>query len=131
MAALGIPTTRSLAAVVTGENVMRETPLPGAVLTRVASSHISRRQRSSISRRAAIPRACGGWRITSSAGIIRKRPMTERPYHALLEAVIARQADLVARWLLVGFIHGVMNTDNTSIIGRDHRLRSMRFHGPL
>ncbi len=75
MAALGIPTTRSLAAVVTGESVMRETPLPGAVLTRVAS----RSAPSSISRRAAIPRAYGGWRTTSLRDTIRKRRLPTAP----------------------------------------------------
>jgi uncharacterized protein YdiU (UPF0061 family) len=116
MAALGIPTTRSLAAVVTGENVMRETPLPGAVLTRVASSHI----RVGTFQYFAARSDTEGVRQLADHVIGRHYPQAanaERPYHALLEAVIARQADLVARWLLVGFIHGVMNTDNTSISG--------------
>src|SRR5882672_2414847 len=116
MAALGIPTTRSLAAVVTGENVMRETPLPGAVLTRVASSHI----RVGTFQYFAARSDTEGVRRLADHVIGRHYPQAanaERPYHALLEAVIARQADLVARWLLVGFIHGVMNTDNTSISG--------------
>ena len=116
MFALGIPTTRSLAAVITGESVLRETALPGAVLTRVASSHIrvgtfqyfaARGDTEAVRRLAdhAIAR-----HYVELAG-------TERPYHAFLSAVTARQAELVARWLLVGFIHGVMNTDNTSISG--------------
>src|SRR5579871_6616167 len=116
MAALGIPTTRSLAAVITGESVMRETMLPGAVLTRVAASHIrvgtfqyfAARQDSDALRRLAdhvIARHYG-----ELAG-------SDRPYHALLSGVVARQAELVARWLHIGFIHGVMNTDNTSISG--------------
>src|SRR6266700_3005273 len=116
MAALGIPTTRSLAAVVTGENVMRETPLPGAVLTRVASSHI----RVGTFQYFAARNDTEGVRRLADHVIGRHYPQAanaDRPYHALLEAVIARQADLVARWLLVGFIHGVMNTDNTSISG--------------
>jgi serine/tyrosine/threonine adenylyltransferase len=116
MAALGIPTTRSLAAVVTGENVMRETPLPGAVLTRVASSHI----RVGTFQYFAARNDTEGVRRLAEHVIGRHYPQAasaDRPYHALLEAVIARQADLVARWLLVGFIHGVMNTDNTSISG--------------
>src|SRR6266851_2304828 len=116
MAALGIPTTRSLAAVVTGENVMRETPLPGAVLTRVASSHI---RVGTFQYFAARSDTEGVQRLADHV-INRHYPHlagADRPYHALLEAVIARQADLVARWLLVGFIHGVMNTDNTSISG--------------
>src|SRR5580704_1552598 len=116
MAALGIPTTRSLAAVVTGESVMRETPLPGAVLTRVASSHI----RVGTFQYFAARGDTEGVRRLADHVIARHYPQaadTERPYHALLEGVIARQAELVARWLLVGFIHGVMNTDNTSISG--------------
>jgi uncharacterized protein YdiU (UPF0061 family) len=116
MAALGIPTTRSLAAVITGENVMRETPLPGAVLTRVASSHI----RVGTFQFFAARGDTEGVRRLADHVIDRHYPQAataERPYHALLEGVIARQADLVARWLLVGFIHGVMNTDNTSISG--------------
>jgi uncharacterized protein YdiU (UPF0061 family) len=116
MAALGIPTTRSLAAVVTGENVLRETALPGAVLTRVASSHI---RVGTFQYFAARGDTEGVLRLADHV-IARHYPEAanaERPYHALLEGVIARQAELVARWLLVGFIHGVMNTDNTSISG--------------
>jgi len=90
---------------VTGENVMRETPLPGAVPTRVAASHI-RVGNSSILRHAATPRALRQLAIMSSAGTIPEAANAERPYHALLDGVIARQAELVARWLLVGFIHG-------------------------
>jgi serine/tyrosine/threonine adenylyltransferase len=116
MAALGVPTTRSLAAVVTGENVMRETMLPGAVLTRVASSHI----RVGTFQFFAARNDTDGVRRLADHVIARHYPdaaNTERPYHALLAGVIERQAKLVARWLLVGFIHGVMNTDNTSISG--------------
>ncbi len=116
MAALGIPTTRSLAAVVTGERVMREMPLPGAVLTRVASSHI----RVGTFQYFAARGDTEGVRRLADHVIERHYPKAakaERPYHALLQGVIGRQADLVARWLLVGFIHGVMNTDNTSISG--------------
>jgi uncharacterized protein YdiU (UPF0061 family) len=116
MATLGIPTTRSLAAVVTGESVMRETLLPGAVLTRVASSHI----RVGTFQYFAARGDTEGVRRLADHVIGRHYPQlanADRPYHALLEAVIARQADLVARWLLVGFIHGVMNTDNSSISG--------------
>jgi len=116
MAALGIPTTRSLAAATTGEAVIREMTLPGAVLTRVASSHIR----------------VGTFQYFAARGdteavqrladhvIARHDPElvgAQRPYHGLLAAVITRQAELVACWLLVGFIHGVMNTDNTSISG--------------
>jgi serine/tyrosine/threonine adenylyltransferase len=116
IAALGIPTTRSLAAVMTGERVMRETPLPGAVLTRVASSHI----RVGTFQYFAARSDTAGVRRLADHVIGRHYPdaaKADRPYHALLEGVIARQASLVARWLLVGFIHGVMNTDNTSISG--------------
>jgi serine/tyrosine/threonine adenylyltransferase len=116
MAALGIPTTRSLAATITGESVMRETVLPGAVLTRVASSHI----RVGTFQYFAARGDTEGVRRLADHAIARHYPQAaqaERPYHALLEGVIARQAELVARWLQVGFIHGVMNTDNTSISG--------------
>jgi protein adenylyltransferase len=116
MAALGIPTTRSLAAVMTGESVLRETALPGAVLTRVASSHI----RVGTFQYFAARGDTEGVRRLADHVINRHYPQAadaERPYHALLEGVIARQAELVARWLLIGFIHGVMNTDNSSISG--------------
>src|SRR2546427_3994371 len=116
MERLGIPTTRSLAAVMTGESVLRETPLPGAVLTRVASSHI----RVGTFQYFAARGDTEGVRRLADHVIGRHYPdlaHADRPYHALLDSVIARQADLVARWLLVGFIHGVMNTDNTSISG--------------
>ena len=116
MCALGIPTTRSLAAVTTGERVLRETMLPGAVLTRVASSHI----RVGTFQFFAARGDTDGVRRLADHVIARHYPDAadaERPYRALLEGVVARQADLVARWLLVGFIHGVMNTDNTSISG--------------
>ena len=116
MAALGIPTTRSLAATITGESVMRETVLPGAVLTRVASSHI----RVGTFQYFAARGDTEGVKRLADHAIARHYPQAaqvERPYHALLEAIITRQAELVARWLQVGFIHGVMNTDNTSISG--------------
>jgi uncharacterized protein YdiU (UPF0061 family) len=116
MAALGIPTTRSLAAVITGERVLRETALPGAVLTRVAASHI----RVGTFQYFAARGDTEAVRQLADHVIARHYPdleQADRPYHALLSAVIGRQAELVARWLLVGFIHGVMNTDNTSISG--------------
>jgi serine/tyrosine/threonine adenylyltransferase len=116
MAALGIATTRSLAAVMSGESVVRETLLPGAVLTRVAASHI----RVGTFQYFAARGDTDGVRRLADHVIARHYPQAanaERPYRALLEGVIARQAELVARWLLVGFIHGVMNTDNTSISG--------------
>ncbi|MGJ5179053.1 protein adenylyltransferase SelO [Bradyrhizobium oligotrophicum] len=116
MAALGVPTTRSLAAVVTGEHVYRGTALPGAVLTRVATSHI----RVGTFQYFAARQDTEAVRRLADHVISRHYPDlagTERPYHALLDAVIARQASLIANWLLVGFIHGVMNTDNTSVSG--------------
>jgi len=116
MVKLGIPTTRSLAAVMTGEIVRRETALPGAVLTRVASSHI----RVGTFQYFAARKDTEGVRRLADHVIARHYPeaaKADRPYRALLEGVIARQAELVARWLLIGFIHGVMNTDNSSISG--------------
>ena len=116
MFALGIPTTRSLAAVVTGERVQREIALPGGVLTRVASSHI----RVGTFQFFAARGDTDGVRALADHVIARHYPElkdAEQPYHALLAGVVARQAALIARWLLVGFIHGVMNTDNTSISG--------------
>jgi uncharacterized protein YdiU (UPF0061 family) len=116
MAALGIPTTRALAAVTTGEAVARETLLPGAVLTRVASSHIRIGTFQFFAARGDVE----ALRVLADHVIARHYPdvlAAEQPYRALLDAVIARQADLVARWLLVGFIHGVMNTDNMSVAG--------------
>jgi uncharacterized protein YdiU (UPF0061 family) len=116
MAALGIPTTRSLAAVVTGETVARETPLPGAVLTRVATSHVRIGTFQFFAARGDLE----GLRLLADHVIARHYPEAthaDRPYRSLLELVIVRQAELIARWLLVGFIHGVMNTDNMSIAG--------------
>ena len=116
MAALGVPTTRSLAAVTTGEPVRRETALPGAVLTRVAASHI----RVGTFQYFAARGDAEAVRLLADHAIARHYPEAaeaERPHRALLDAVVARQADLVARWLLIGFVHGVMNTDNTSIAG--------------
>jgi uncharacterized protein YdiU (UPF0061 family) len=116
MAALGIPTTRSLAAVTTGESVMRETVLPGAILTRVAASHL----RIGTFQYLAAWGDQDGVRQIADYAIARHYPACDaapNPYQSLLDMVIERQASLVARWLLVGFIHGVMNTDNTSISG--------------
>ncbi|MGC1412220.1 MAG: YdiU family protein [Acetobacteraceae bacterium] len=116
MAALGVPTTRALAAVATGQPVLRETALPGAVLTRVAASHIRVGTFQYIAARGDVD----ALRELADYVIARHYPeaaTAEQPYRALLDAVVARQADLVARWLLIGFIHGVMNTDNTSIAG--------------
>lgn len=116
MAALGVPTSRSLAAVTTGEKVRRERSLPGGILTRVSSSHIrigtfqyfaSRDDQEAV-------------HILADHVIKRHYPAAakaERPYVALLQAVIARQAHLVAQWMQLGFIHGVMNTDNMLVSG--------------
>jgi uncharacterized protein YdiU (UPF0061 family) len=114
--ALGIPTTRSLAVVTTGEPVFRETPLQGAILTRTASSHI----RVGTFQYAAASDNPDALRTLADYTIHRHFPdrtESENPYLALLEAVMERQASLVTRWLLVGFIHGVMNTDNMSLCG--------------
>ena len=116
MAALGIPTTRALAAVTTGETVWRETPLPGAVLTRVASSHI----RVGTFQFFAVRGDVDAIRRLADHVIARHYPDAvdaAHPYRTLLDLVISRQAELVAKWLHVGFIHGVMNTDNMSIAG--------------
>lgn len=116
MNALGIPTTRSLAVVKTGEPVIRETNLPGAILTRVASSHI----------RVGTFQYAANWctveelRNLADYTIERHFPeidSNEGRYLSLLKEVIKRQAALVSKWQLVGFIHGVMNTDNMSISG--------------
>ncbi len=116
MHALGIPTTRSLAVIATGEPVLRDAVLPGAILVRVAASHIR----------------VGTFQFARATG---QRPLLEallshaiarhdpelagaaRPALAFLEAVMARQAALVARWMAVGFVHGVMNTDNMAVSG--------------
>ncbi|PHK92957.1 hypothetical protein CR162_21120 [Pseudoroseomonas rhizosphaerae] len=116
MAALGIPTTRALAALSTGEAVRRERALPGAVLVRVASSHI----RVGTFQYFAARQDIEGLRLLADHAIARHDPHLAggpAPYRGLLEAVIARQAELVARWLQVGFIHGVMNTDNMALSG--------------
>jgi serine/tyrosine/threonine adenylyltransferase len=116
MAALGIPTTRSLAASLTGEAVQRERPLPGAVLVRVASSHI----RVGTFQYFAARRDVEALRLLADHAIDRHYPdaaRADQPYRALLESVVQAQADLIAGWMLVGFIHGVMNTDNMAIGG--------------
>ncbi len=116
MHALGVPTTRSLAMVATGEPVMRETALPGAVLTRVAASHV----RVGTFEYFAAQSDTEAVRMLADYVIARHYPQlgeAANPYHALLEAVVARQAALVAHWMQIGFIHGVMNTDNTAIAG--------------
>jgi uncharacterized protein YdiU (UPF0061 family) len=116
MHALGVPTTRALAAISTGERVQRETGLPGAVLTRVASSFVrvgtfqyfmARGQHDALAQLADFV-------------IERHHPELKEADHKfvkLLEAIIARQAELIAHWQLIGFIHGVMNTDNMAVSG--------------
>jgi len=116
MAALGIPTTRALAAMTTGEPVYRETALPGAVIVRVASSHV----RIGTFQYFAARGDTDAVRELADHVIARHYPAAAEagsPYLALLEDVIAAQAGLVAQWMLVGFIHGVMNTDNMSVAG--------------
>ena len=116
MAALGIPTTRSLAAVTTGEEVFRDDILPGAVLLRVAQSHI----RIGTFQFFAARQDGDAIRVLADHVIARHYPealTADNPYLALLDAVIKRQACLIASWQLVGFVHGVMNTDNMLLSG--------------
>lgn len=116
MAALGIPTTRALAVVTTGERVLRDEPLEGAILARVASSHI----RVGTFQFFAVRRDHDALRALATHALARHYPEavgSSNDALALLEKVVDAQADLVARWLGVGFVHGVMNTDNTSISG--------------
>ena len=116
MNAMGVPTTRSLAAVSTGEQVLRETVLPGAVLTRVASSHL----RVGTFQYFAARQDIEAVRILADFALNRHYPeaaQSAHPYREFLNRVVARQAQLVVQWMLLGFVHGVMNTDNTSISG--------------
>jgi uncharacterized protein YdiU (UPF0061 family) len=116
MAALGVPTTRALAAVTTGERVLRDEPLPGAILTRVAASHI----RVGTFQFFAARDDQEALRTLTAHALSRHYPAslgTGNDALALLDQVLDAQAILVARWLGVGFVHGVMNTDNTSISG--------------
>ncbi|NHB76723.1 protein adenylyltransferase SelO [Rhodobacter calidifons] len=116
MAAMGVPTTRALAVVATGEQIWRETKLPGAVLARVAASHLRVGTFQFFAARG------DGQTVKALAdhAIARHYPdlaAADQPYLALLDAVIAAQARLVAAWMGLGFIHGVMNTDNMAISG--------------
>ena len=117
MSALGVPTTRALAAVTTGEIVMRqEGPLAGGVFTRVAASHI----RVGTFQYFLVRNDIDALRLLSDHAIVRHYPQAAyaaNPYLALLESVVAAQADLIAQWMSLGFIHGVMNTDNMTISG--------------
>ncbi|BAH43751.1 conserved hypothetical protein [Brevibacillus brevis NBRC 100599] len=116
MHGLGIPTTRSLAVVTTGESVYRESELPGAILTRVAASHIR------VGTFQFAARFCSIEDLRALADYTLQRHFPEieteeNRYLLLLKGVIQRQAALIAKWQLVGFIHGVMNTDNMAISG--------------
>ena len=116
MAALGIPTTRALAAVATGEPVQRETPLPGAILARVARSHLRVGTFEFFASRGDVE----ALRTLAGYAIERLHPEAanaENPALALFESVVRAHAELVPQWLGVGFVHGVMNTDNTTISG--------------
>jgi uncharacterized protein YdiU (UPF0061 family) len=116
MHALGIPTTRALAVAATGEPVYREQTLPGAVLTRVAASHLRVGTFQFYAARGDVDRV----RKLGEYAIARHYPelaKSEQPFLALLQAVAERQAALIAQWMNVGFIHGVMNTDNMTISG--------------
>src|ERR1700733_161951 len=116
MHALGIPTTRALAAVTTGEPVFRGAKLPGAIVTRVAASHVRVGTFEYFAARGDTEavRCLAGYVIDRHYPQLRS---ADRPYVELLAAVTRRQAALVAEWMRVGFIHGVMNTDNTAISG--------------
>ena len=116
MFALGIPATRALAAVTTGERVQREIGLPGGVFTRVAASHI----RVGTFQFFAAREDTEALKALSDHVIDRHYPearQSETPYLAMLQAIAERQCDLICRWLMVGFIHGVMNTDNMAVSG--------------
>jgi uncharacterized protein YdiU (UPF0061 family) len=116
MHALGIPTTRSLSVVATGRAVHRETTLDGAVLARVAASHL----RVGSFQYVAAADDLAVLRRLADHAISRHYPtvaQADNPHLGLLESVIAAQAELIAQWMLVGFIHGVMNTDNMTISG--------------
>ncbi|MBK7842268.1 MAG: YdiU family protein [Bdellovibrionales bacterium] len=116
MNSLGIPTTRSLAMVLSGDRVHRERDLPGAILTRVAGSHI----RIGTFEYFAFRKDWEAVKLLADYAIDRHFPSARdisNPYLGFLEAAVKAQAHLVARWMLVGFIHGVMNTDNMAISG--------------
>ena len=116
MHALGVPTTRTLAAVSSGQFVYREDRLPGAVLTRVAASHLRVGTFQYFAARGDVEalRRLADYTIDRHYASARE---DERPHLALLRAVVERQARLVAWWMHLGFIHGVMNTDNTALSG--------------
>ena len=116
MAALGVPSTRALAAVASGEQVVREGLVPGGVFTRVAQSHV----RIGTFQWFAARQDTENLRVLADYVISRHYPDavgTANPYRVLLDNVIRRQAELIAHWMQIGFIHGVMNTDNMSVSG--------------
>ncbi|MEL1136031.1 YdiU family protein [Desulfitobacterium sp. THU1] len=115
MFGLGIPTTRSLAVVTTGESIVRETMLPGAILTRIAASHIRVGTFQYVSQWGTVEdlRTLAEYTLERHYG----HREAKNPYPTLLQEVIKRQASLIAQWQLVGFIHGVMNTDNMVVSG--------------
>ncbi|MBK1692943.1 protein adenylyltransferase SelO [Ectothiorhodospira mobilis] len=119
MHALGIPTTRALGAVATGETVLRDPPQPGAILARVAASHIRVGTFEYFAARRDIP----ALRQLADLTLARHPPQEatqetqDDPYRALLASAVERQARLVAQWMGIGFVHGVMNTDNTALSG--------------
>lgn len=112
MAAMGVPTTRALAAVATGETVLRESALPGGVLTRVAASHI----RVGTFQYFAVRGQTEALAALTDHVIARHYPQANGPL-SLLDHVVARQAETIAQWMALGFIHGVMNTDNMAVSG--------------
>lgn len=120
MHALGIPTTRSLAVAATGEKVYREETQPGAVLTRVAASHIRvgtfeyAMHYGEAAKKPGLVKALADYAIERHYPELRAEA---NPYRAFLERVLQRQAELMAKWMAVGFIHGVMNTDNMAVSG--------------
>ena len=146
MHALGVPTARSLAVVATGETVFRQRPLPGAIVTRVASSHL----RIGTFQYFAARGEHGALKRLADYAIRRHYPQTgevgPNRFVSLIEAVMERQIQLVVQWMRVGFIHGVMNTDNTALSGEtidygpcammgiydpENRLQLHRHHGPV
>ena len=116
MHAMGVPATRALAAVLTGETVFRESPVPGAVLTRVAASHVRVGTFQFFASRGDVDatRALADYVIERHYAAARA---AANPYLELLRSVVRRQASLLARWMSIGFIHGVMNTDNMAVSG--------------
>lgn len=116
MHALGVPTTRALAVVATGQPVYRETPLPGAIVTRVASSHVRVGTFEYFARTGQQAQV----KVLADFVIERHYPQLKNepyPYAALLQSIARRQSELVVKWMQIGFVHGVMNTDNTAVSG--------------